>query len=91
MFKHITSYPWTVGRRGIQTTTSVWGYENEYGIPLVAECHGKDSPTATQRANARLIAIAPQMYEIIQKMQSEDAKALVRYMEKETDHADQDN
>jgi hypothetical protein len=69
----------------------VWGYENDYGIPLVAECHGKDSPTATQRANARLIAIAPQMYEIIQKMQSEDAKALVRYMEKETDHADQDH
>ena len=91
MFKHITPHPWTVGRRGIQTTTSVWGYENDYGIPLVAECHGKDSPTATQRANARLIAIAPQMYEIIQKMQSEDAKALVRYMEKETDHADQDN
>ena len=88
MFKHITSYPWTVGRRGIQTTTSVWGYENEYGIPLVAECHGKDSPTATQRANARLISIAPQMYEIIQKMQSEDAHALVRYMEKEIDHAD---
>jgi hypothetical protein len=88
MFKHITSYPWTVGRRGIQTTTSVWGYENEYGIPLVAECHGKDSPTATQRANARLISIAPQMYEIIQKMQSEDAQALVRYMEKEIDHAD---
>jgi hypothetical protein len=91
MFKHITPHPWTVGRRGIQTTTSVWGYENDYGIPLVAECHGKDSPTATQRANARLIAIAPQMYEIIQKMQSEDAKALVRYMEKETDHADQGN
>jgi hypothetical protein len=91
MFKHITPHPWTVGRRGIQTTTSVWGYENDYGIPLVAECHGKDSPTATQRANARLIAIAPQMYEIIQKMQSEDAKALVRYMEKEIDHADQGN
>jgi hypothetical protein len=91
MFKHITSYPWTVGRRGIQTTTSVWGYENDFGIPLVAECHSKDSPTATQRANARLIAIAPQMYEIIQKMQSEDAKALVRYMEKETDYADQGN
>jgi hypothetical protein len=91
MFKHITPHPWTVGRRGIQTTTSVWGYENDYGIPLVAECHGKDSPTATQRANARLIAIAPQMYEIIQKMQSEDAKALVRYMEKETDYADQGN
>ena len=91
MFKHITPHPWTVGRRGVQTTTSVWGYENDFGIPLVAECHSKDSPTATQRANARLIAIAPQMYEIIQKMQSEDAKALVRYMEKETDHADQDN
>jgi hypothetical protein len=48
-------------------------------------------PTATKRANARLISIAPQMYEIIQKMQSEDAKALVRYMEKEIDHADQGN
>lgn len=91
MFKHITPYPWTVGRRGMQTLSSVWGYETEYGIPLVAECHGKNTPVATQRANARLIAIAPQMYEIIQKMQSEDAKALVRYMEKETDHADQDH
>jgi hypothetical protein len=89
MFKHITPHPWTVGRRGIQTTTSVWGYENEYGIPLVAECHGKDSPTATQRANARLIAIAPQMYEIIQKMHGNaEAQALIRYMEKETEHAD---
>jgi hypothetical protein len=72
----------------MQTTTSVWGYENEYGIPLVAECHGKNTPTITQRANARLISIAPQMYEIIQKMQSDEAKALVRYMEKEIDHAD---
>jgi hypothetical protein len=81
MFKHITPHPWTVGRRGIQTSSSVWGYENDYGIPLVAECHSKDTPTATQRANARLIAIAPQMYEIIQKMHTEDAQALVRYME----------
>jgi hypothetical protein len=72
----------------MQTTTSVWGYENEYGIPLVAECHGKNTPTITQRANARLISIAPQMYEIIQKMQNDEAKALVRYMEKEIDHAD---
>jgi len=88
MFKHITAHPWSVGRRGIQTTTSVWGYETDYGIPLVAECHGKNVPTATQRANARLISIAPQMYEIIQKLQSDDAKALVRYMEKEVDHED---
>jgi hypothetical protein len=28
------------------------------------------------------------MYEIIQKMQSEEAQSLVRYMEKETEHAD---
>jgi hypothetical protein len=58
---------------------------------MVADCYSKNTPVATMRANARLIAIAPQMYEIIQKMQSEDAKALVRYMEKETDHADQDH
>jgi len=89
MFKHITPYPWTVGRRGMQTSSSVWGYETEYGIPLVAECHGKSTPVATQRANARLIAIAPQMYEIIQKMHGNaEAQALIRYMEKEIDHAD---
>ena len=58
---------------------------------MVADCYSKNTPVATMRANARLIAIAPQMYEIIQKMQSEDAKELVRYMEKETNHADQDH
>jgi type IV secretory pathway TrbF-like protein len=91
MFKHITSYPWTLGGSGL----TVWGYEQQYGRPLVVNCDAKNEritmPTATKRANARLIAIAPQMYEIIQKMQSEDAKALVRYMEKEIDHADQGN
>ena len=85
MFKHITPHPWTAH------SATVWGYENAHGQPQVASCVNKNQPTATQRANARLIAIAPQMYEIIQKMQSEDAKALVRYMEKETDHADQDH
>ena len=79
MFKHITPHPWIVGKRG----KSVWGYENEWGRPLVAECHGKHTPIATQRANARLIAIAPQMYEIIQKMHGNaEAMSLVAYMEK---------
>ena len=91
MFKHITSYPWTLGGSGL----TVWGYEQQYGRPLVVNCDAKNErismPTATKRANARLISIAPQMYEIIQKMQSDDAKALVRYMEKETNHADQDH
>jgi hypothetical protein len=54
-----------------------------------ADCYSKNTPIATMRANARLIAIAPQMYEIIQKLQSDDAKALVKYMEKEADHEDQ--
>ena len=91
MFKHITSYPWTLGGSGL----TVWGYEQKYGRPLVVNCDAKNErismPTATKRANARLISIAPQMYEIIQKMQSEDAKALVRYMEKEIENADQDH
>jgi hypothetical protein len=85
MFKHITPHPWTA------LSATVWGYESNFGQPQVASCVNKNQPMATQRANARLISIAPQMYEIIQKMQSEDAKELVRYMEKETDHADQDN
>ena len=83
MFKHITSYPWTLGGSGL----TVWGYEQQYGRPLVVNCDAKNEritmPTATKRANARLISIAPQMYEIIQRMQSEEAQALVRYMEKE--------
>jgi hypothetical protein len=83
MFKHITPHPWTA------TNNTVWGYEGEYGKPNVARCHHADAPIATQRANARLIAIAPQMYEIIQKMHGNaEAQALVRYMEKEIDHAD---
>ena len=77
MFKHTTPYPW------VAQNSNVWDYE---GQTILASCASKNLPVATQRANARLIAIAPQMYEIIQKMQSEGAQALVRYMEKEVEH-----
>jgi hypothetical protein len=79
MFKHITSYPWSVSR------LTVWGYEGDYGIPMVSDCYSKNTPVATMRANARLIAIAPQMYEIIERLGTDEAKALVRYMERD-DH-----
>ena len=79
MFKHITSYPWSVSR------LTVWGYEDDYGVPMVADCYSKNTPVATMRANARLIAIAPQMYEIIERLGTDEAKALVRYMERD-DH-----
>ena len=79
MFKHITSYPWSVSR------LTVWGYEGNYGIPMVSDCYSKNTPVATMRANARLIAIAPQMYEIIERLGTDEAKALVRYMERD-DH-----
>jgi len=77
MFKHITPYPWCA------QNSTVWDYE---GQSIIASCTNKNLPTATQRANARLIAIAPLMYEIISKMQTEGAQSLVRYMEKETNH-----
>lgn len=80
MFKHTTPYPWYA------QNSNVWDYE---GQSIIASCTNKNLPTATQRANARLIAIAPQMYEIICKMQTEGAQNLVRYMEKEVDYADQ--
>jgi hypothetical protein len=61
----------------------VWGYEGDYGVPMVSDCYSKNTPVATMRANARLIAIAPQMYEIIQTMYGNaDAMSLVAYMEK---------
>jgi hypothetical protein len=85
MFKHITSHPWTLGGSGL----TVWGYEQQYGRPLVVNCDAKNErismPTATKRANARLISIAPQMYEIIERLGTDEAKALVRYMERD-DH-----
>ena len=82
MFKHITPYPWTA------LGATVWGYENEHGQPQVGSCRNTNMPTATQRANARLMAIAPQMFEIIQKMHgNEEAMLLVAYMEKS--HADE--
>jgi hypothetical protein len=77
MFKHITPHPWTAGK------LTVWSYPHEHGKHLVANCTNRNIPVATQRANARLIAIAPQMYEIIQKMHGNpEAMALVAYMEK---------
>ena len=89
MFKHITSHPWTVGRRGMTTSNSVWGYEGDHGIPLVADCFSKGTPIATQRANARLIAIAPQMFEIIRGMiNNDDAMRLVRYMEADNENSE---
>lgn len=78
MFKHITSHPWTA------LSTTVWGYENDHGQPQVASCRNTNLPTATQRANARLMSIAPQMFEILQRLtNNEEAQALVRFMEKE--------
>jgi len=83
MFKHTTSHPWTLGGSGL----TVWGYEQQYGRPLVVNCDAKNErismPTATKRANARLISIAPQMYEIIERLGTDEAKALVRYMERD--------
>lgn len=78
MFKHITPYPWH------SSNITVWGYQDQWGYPRVADCKSLSTPTLTQRANARLIAIAPQMFEIIQGLHNnEEAQALVRYMEKE--------
>jgi len=78
MFKHITTYPWSVSR------LTVWGYEGDYGVPMVADCYSKGTPIATQRANARLIAIAPQMFEILQGLtDNEAAQELIRYMNRE--------
>ena len=80
MFKHITPFPWSA--YGL----TVWGYETEHGQPQVASCRNINMPNATQRANARLMAIAPQMFEIIQKMHgNEEAMRLVAYMEKNHD------
>ena len=87
MFKHITPHPWSTGNSVNGNT--VWGYQGKYGTPLVANCFSKMSPLLTQRANARLISIAPQMFEIIQKLHgNEEAQALVRFMEKEITNED---
>jgi hypothetical protein len=83
MFKHVTPHPWTAGN------LTVWGYMTERGRSLVSNCGNKNLPTATQRANARLISIAPQMFEIIRGLTNNDeAQMLVKYMEKDAEDED---
>jgi hypothetical protein len=78
MFKHISPDPWSA------QNTNVWDYQGE---TILASCANKNLPLATQRANARLIAIAPLMFEIIKGLHgNERAQALVRYMEREVDY-----
>ena len=82
MFKHISPAPWTAG------SLTVWGYPNKYGRPLIANCTNKNVPIATQRANARLIAIAPQMFELIRQMvDNEEAMELVKFMEADNENS----
>lgn len=76
MFKHITPHPWH------SSNITVWGYQDQWGYPRVADCKSLSTPMVTQRANARLISIAPQMFEIIMGLtNNEEAMRLVRYME----------
>lgn len=78
MFKHITSHPWHAAN------VTVWGYPEEGGYPQVANCKSLSLPLATQRANARLMSLAPQMFEIIQTLHNNpEAQAIVRFMNKE--------
>ena len=80
MFKQITPYPWMTGGSHV----NVWGYQGKYGQALVSKCENKDMPTATQRANARLISIAPQMFEVLMTLtDNQEAMELVRFMNRE--------
>jgi hypothetical protein len=80
MFKHITPAPWMTGRSGI----TVWGYEQKYGWPMITNCENSNLPTTTKRANARLISIAPQMFEVLMTLtDNPEAMELVRFMNKE--------
>ena len=80
MFKHISPAPWMSGGSGL----TVWGYQQKFGQPLICNCENKEIPVATKRANARLISIAPQMFEVLMTLtDNEDAMELVRYMNKE--------
>jgi len=80
MFKHISPTPWMTGGSGV----TVWGYEQKYGRPLIAKFENRDIPTATNRANARLVSIAPQMFEILMTLtDNPEAMELVRFMNKE--------
>ena len=85
MFKHISPHPWTTGTTHFKKT--VWGYEGKFGQPRVADCFSKLTPLLTQRANARLISIAPQMFELIQTLtNNEEAMRLVRFMEADNEN-----
>ena len=80
MFKHISPHPWMTGDSGL----TIWGYEQQYGRPLIANCENKDVSHLAKRANARLISIAPMMFEVLMTLtDNAEAMELVRYMNKE--------
>lgn len=78
MFKHITPHPWHA------SNVTVWGYPDAIGYPQVANCKTLSLPLATQRANARLMSLAPQMFEILLTLPDNlEAQAIVRFMNQE--------
>jgi hypothetical protein len=63
---------WWIGKPNRNT---VWEY-TAIGDVLVADCTSKVLTVDAQRQNARLIAQAPQMYELIKKLAPHDADAI---------------
>ena len=66
MFKHIAGGHWfvpsTVGSKG----NTVWTQDPQGGSMIVADCSSRALPIATQRAHAKLIALAPDMLLVLE-------------------------
>jgi hypothetical protein len=66
MFKHIAGGHWfvpsTVGSKG----NTVWTQDPQGGSMIVADCSSRATPIATQRAHAKLIALAPDMLLVLE-------------------------
>jgi len=60
---------------GAPNKTTVWEYTSQ-GDVMIADCQNKTLTLEGQRENARLIANAPRMYEIVKVLAYYDADAM---------------
>ena len=72
-FNDCTNGFWERKGRG----TTVWS-RSTLGEILIADCTNKSTPLTTQRANAKLIALSPDMYMVIEDIRKRGLDAFAK-------------
>ena len=69
MFKQIISDAWSCGSKAGSKGNTVWAHHPMLGQVLIADCNSNAVPLATQRAHAKLISHAVEMFYVLEDIQ----------------------